>query len=154
MCRTTSLSCCEPCHCLRDIIFFLFFGFFPYRVYICSFGACPGTHPVDQADLELTEICLPQPPECWDQRCAPPLPGLEHHNLYFYLLLNCSKTHWWFQSTYVAHLEWVCHAVSKYLENKVGSRSLQAAVGPVFQIWPLFILNQCRGHYWPCHLLS
>ncbi|KAM7339825.1 hypothetical protein ACRRTK_000440 [Alexandromys fortis] len=30
---------------------------------------------VDQAGLELTEICLPLPPECWDQRLAPPPPG-------------------------------------------------------------------------------
>ena len=27
---------------------------------------CPGTHYVDQVGLELTEICLPLPPECWD----------------------------------------------------------------------------------------
>ena len=30
---------------------------------------------VDQAGLELTEICLPLPPECWVQRCVPPPPG-------------------------------------------------------------------------------
>uniref|UniRef100_A0A8C8UFW4 Protein orai-3 n=1 Tax=Peromyscus maniculatus bairdii TaxID=230844 RepID=A0A8C8UFW4_PERMB len=30
------------------------------------FGACPGTHSVDQAGLELREIHLPLPPECWD----------------------------------------------------------------------------------------
>ncbi|KAL6037536.1 hypothetical protein STEG23_001526, partial [Scotinomys teguina] len=34
------------------------------RVSLCSFGAYSGTHSVDQADLELTEICLPLPPEC------------------------------------------------------------------------------------------
>uniref|UniRef100_A0A8C8UP70 Uncharacterized protein n=1 Tax=Peromyscus maniculatus bairdii TaxID=230844 RepID=A0A8C8UP70_PERMB len=27
---------------------------------------CPGTHFVDQAGLELTEICLPLPHKCWD----------------------------------------------------------------------------------------
>jgi hypothetical protein len=27
---------------------------------------CPGTHSVDQAGLELTEICLSLAPECWD----------------------------------------------------------------------------------------
>ena len=38
---------------------------------------------VDQAGLKLTEICLPLPPECWDSRRAPPLPGFSlifnHH---------------------------------------------------------------------------
>ena len=32
----------------------------------CSFEACPETHPVGQAGLKLTEICLPLPPKCWD----------------------------------------------------------------------------------------
>lgn len=32
----------------------------------------PGTSYVDQARLELTEICLSPPPNCWDRRCAPP----------------------------------------------------------------------------------
>jgi hypothetical protein len=27
---------------------------------------CPGTHSVDQAGLELTEIHLPLPSKCWD----------------------------------------------------------------------------------------
>jgi hypothetical protein len=30
------------------------------------FLGCPGTHSVDQADLELTEMCLPLTPEFWD----------------------------------------------------------------------------------------
>jgi hypothetical protein len=30
-----------------------------------------GSHYAAQADLKL-EILLPQPPECWDYRCAPP----------------------------------------------------------------------------------
>ena len=34
--------------------------------FLCNFGACPGTRPVDQAGLELTEIRLPLPPKCWD----------------------------------------------------------------------------------------
>ena len=33
---------------------------------ICIALACSGTCSVDQAGLELTEICLPLPPECWD----------------------------------------------------------------------------------------
>ena len=36
--------------------------FFKTRT-LCSTG-CPGTHYVDQAGLELTEIHLPLPPEC------------------------------------------------------------------------------------------
>jgi hypothetical protein len=32
---------------------------------LCSLG-CPGTSYVDQPGLELTEICLPLPPMCWD----------------------------------------------------------------------------------------
>jgi hypothetical protein len=36
-----------------------------HRVSLCSPG-CPGTHSVDQAGLELTEIYLPLPPKCWD----------------------------------------------------------------------------------------
>ena len=38
-------------------IFALFLGFRD-RVSLYSFVACPGTHSVDQAGLELTEICL------------------------------------------------------------------------------------------------
>ena len=36
---------------------------FQDRISQCSLG-CPGTHFVDQADLKLTEICLPLPPKC------------------------------------------------------------------------------------------
>jgi hypothetical protein len=43
----------------------LFGVVFPDRVSLCS-PDCPETHFVDQADLRLTEICLPLPPECWD----------------------------------------------------------------------------------------
>ena len=50
------------------------FGVVPDRVSLCSPG-CPGTHSVDQAGLELTEICLPPCPECWDYRCLSPLPS-------------------------------------------------------------------------------
>ena len=35
------------------------------RVSLCSPG-CPGTHSINQAGLELTEIHLPLPPGCWD----------------------------------------------------------------------------------------
>ena len=36
---------------------------FQDRVFLYSPG-CPGAHSVDQADLELTEIHMPLPPEC------------------------------------------------------------------------------------------
>ena len=49
---------------------------FQDRVSLCSLG-CPGTYSVHQAGLELLEIHLPLPPECWHQRRAPPPPGLE-----------------------------------------------------------------------------
>jgi hypothetical protein len=35
------------------------------QVSLCSPG-CPGTCSVDQAGLELTEICLLLPSKCWD----------------------------------------------------------------------------------------
>jgi hypothetical protein len=38
---------------------------------------------VDQVGLELTEICLPLPLQCWDQRGAPPVA------LNFVSLLKC-----------------------------------------------------------------
>ena len=44
------------------------FGYFWNRISLCSSG-CPGTFVVNQADLKLTEIHLPLPLECWDQRC-------------------------------------------------------------------------------------
>ena len=40
-------------------------NFFQVRFSLHIF-CCPGTHSVDQAGLELTEICLPLPPECWN----------------------------------------------------------------------------------------
>ena len=36
------------------------------RISMCNSPGYPGTHSVDQASLELTEICLSLPPECWD----------------------------------------------------------------------------------------
>ena len=44
---------------LSQVIFIL-------RPFLCSFEACTGTCSVHQAGLELTEIHLPLPPECWD----------------------------------------------------------------------------------------
>jgi hypothetical protein len=39
---------------------------FQGRVVLPCSPLCPETCSVDQVDLELTEICLPLPPECWD----------------------------------------------------------------------------------------
>jgi hypothetical protein len=36
-------------------------------VSLCCPG-CPGSHFIDWASLELTEICLSLSPECWDSR--------------------------------------------------------------------------------------
>jgi hypothetical protein len=47
------------------------------RVSLHSLG-CSGTHCIHQAGLELTEICLPLPPKCWDQRHAPWCPAYHH----------------------------------------------------------------------------
>lgn len=35
-------------------------------------SGCPRTHFVDPVSLELTEIYMHMPPECWDLRCASP----------------------------------------------------------------------------------
>ena len=50
---------------------FCFVLFFSHTRFLCN-PSCPGTHSVDQAILKLTEIHLPLPPECWDERHAPP----------------------------------------------------------------------------------
>ena len=44
-------------------------GFVLYRVSLCS-PNCLGTYSLDQADFKLSEIQLPLPPKCWDQRCV------------------------------------------------------------------------------------
>jgi hypothetical protein len=43
----------------------LIFNFFQEKFSFCSSG-CPGSHFVDVAGLELREIYLSLPPECWD----------------------------------------------------------------------------------------
>ena len=55
--------------------FFLFFFLvFQGRVSLYT-ASCPGICSVDQANLKLTEIHLPLPPEHWDERHVPPLAG-------------------------------------------------------------------------------
>ena len=48
---------------------------FPDRVSLWSLG-CPGTLCVIEAGLQLTEIHLPLPPDCWDWRHVLPPPAL------------------------------------------------------------------------------
>lgn len=57
------------------LFFSLVFFCFPFwhRVFPHSPG-CPQTQYVDQAGLELREICLPLPFEKWDERHVPPCP--------------------------------------------------------------------------------
>ena len=51
-------ACMYACMCMHIHTLF----FFPRQ----DFPGCSRTCSVDQADLELTEICLLLPPECWD----------------------------------------------------------------------------------------
>ena len=51
-------------HCgLVPFLFFVFLFFLRWG-FLYSPG-CPGTHYVDQAGFQLTEMLLPLPPECW-----------------------------------------------------------------------------------------
>ena len=68
----------------RDAALITFF--FP----LCSPG-CPRTLSVDQAGLELTEICLTLPLKYWDLRCVPPLPS-DTVQLWGMKQLNCMLT--------------------------------------------------------------
>jgi hypothetical protein len=45
-------------------------GWFEKGFLFVSLG-CSGTFSEDQASLELIEILLSLPPECWNQRCVP-----------------------------------------------------------------------------------
>ena len=38
---------------------------------LAAISGWPWIHYVDQTGLELTELCLQRPPECWDQRYLP-----------------------------------------------------------------------------------
>ena len=58
------------------------------KVSLCSSG-CPGTHSVDhQGGLKLTEICLPLPLKCWNNRhvfLGPPWFVCFNHNVVYIL---------------------------------------------------------------------
>ena len=57
--------------CLFGFVFLVFLVFFFFLVFKTGFR-CSFLEPVlelalvDQVGLELTEICLPLPPQCWD----------------------------------------------------------------------------------------
>ena len=55
--------------------FSLAFGFFETGFLYVKALAAVELALVDQADLDLTEICLCLPPRCWDLRRVPPLLG-------------------------------------------------------------------------------
>jgi hypothetical protein len=55
-------TCRQSLKYIKILFFFFFFG---DKVSLYS-SDYPGTHHVDQADLELTEIYLTLPPKCWD----------------------------------------------------------------------------------------
>ena len=61
---------------VQEAFFVLLLGIFVrcfcLFVFMCN-SACPGAPFVEQAGLELTEICLPLPVR-WDQKCVPLLP--------------------------------------------------------------------------------
>ena len=50
----------------KDLHTKLFFVVFFKTEFPSSYGVTPETHSVDQAGLELTEIRLQLPPECWN----------------------------------------------------------------------------------------
>lgn len=56
-------------HLLFGFVFLFFETGFPY-LELTSLELC-----VDQAGLDLTNIHLPLPPDCWDKRRVPPPPG-------------------------------------------------------------------------------
>lgn len=60
---------------------------FPDRVYLCN-PVCTGSSSIDQANMELTVICLPLPLGWWNKRCVPPVPSL---NLVFKERFNNKK---------------------------------------------------------------
>lgn len=59
------------CNSLQYIIVRLIWD----RISLCNSPDSLGTHSVDLASTELTDIHLPPPPKCWNWRHAPPLPA-------------------------------------------------------------------------------
>jgi hypothetical protein len=68
--RSVNTYAISPAPSLRVFLFFVFsFLCFENMVLLCSLPWLE-THSIDQAHLELTVLCPPLPPECWDQGCA------------------------------------------------------------------------------------
>jgi hypothetical protein len=71
----------QPESLFSVFVFFVFF--FRDRISLCSPG-CPGTHFVDLASN--SEIRLPMPLKCWNQRHVPPLPSQPESLIFKYAL--------------------------------------------------------------------
>jgi hypothetical protein len=70
--RKHSVSCCTKVLCVcGGQQWGLNPGPLAYDIFACFFIFETGCHYLAQADLKLL-ILLPQPPGCWDYRCAPP----------------------------------------------------------------------------------
>lgn len=84
LCNSTLITDKQQRSCTQNFMShtFLFFGEgdgIQGRVSLCSLN-CLRTRSIIQADLELIEISLPLPPECWDERHASPPPFLFLYN--------------------------------------------------------------------------
>ena len=77
-------------HFLVSFKFYFILYLFRDRLSLCSPG-CPGTCLIDQAGLQLTEIYLPLPPECWDLRCVPLCPADICFITFYILGWRCSS---------------------------------------------------------------
>ena len=61
ICKAVCQTCCPKGRvCTLFYLFIIYFWFFQAG-FLCSFGACPGTHSLDQVGLKLKEIHLPLP---------------------------------------------------------------------------------------------
>ena len=71
---------------LGFFLLLLFFVLFFKTGFLCSFGACPGTCSVDQANFELTDTCLSLPPDYWDK-------DMSHYHLAGYPISRPGSLH-------------------------------------------------------------
>jgi hypothetical protein len=70
-CSQKQLSWLLPWFWFWLSLLLLLFAVFQDRISLCSLD-CFWTHSINQAGFELTEICLPLPPKCWDYTWLPP----------------------------------------------------------------------------------
>lgn len=72
------------------------------RDFLCTFG-CPDPCSVHQADLELTEPCLPLPPKSWNNRHVPSF-NLVFYSPWIYTIFSLFLTRWslslWVRGSY------------------------------------------------------